>query len=515
MYSPRSIRTFLTLFIVFIISLSSLAQENPGAINAFKYAFIPNLTYQNGSVDIYGVIDYLKTELSKKGIIILGDNANVWPKEAKFNPCLVGRWFAYHKSGSIANSAKAGFSIRNCKGEVVYENSATASRFGAYYDANVPIAMQKAFKPIEKFDYLYLESLTPIIDFPKVESTTETEESLKKYFDSNTIDGIEGIYQSYQNGGLTFYKLGIIKSSGTYKAIIIESELPQWKAGEVKAYMEPSSLNNLYSVKWLMANKTSVQTFASLESNAILTIELKNSQNEKEDQKFIKMYPTANISQSTKSNVAKASGTGFVISVGGIVGTNAHVISDANRIEIIIKNEIGTFVYNAKVLLNDNKNDVALLQISDSTFKGFSSIPYQLVEKVDVGEKVFTIGYPLNDVMGTNFKVNDGIVSSTSGINDDVRYLQISVPIQPGNSGGPLFNKDGNIIAITSARLNSNAVGTQVENVNYAIKIGYLLNLYYTLPNFVQKENGSLVIGKDLQDQVKVLKNYVCLIKIY
>ena len=101
-------------------------------------------------------------------------------------------------------------------------------------------------------------------------------------------------------------------------------------------------------------------------------------------------------------------------------------------------------------------------------------------------EKVFTIGYPLNDVMGSNYKVTDGIISSKSGIEDDVRYYQISVPLQPGNSGGPLFNKDGNIIGITSARLNSQAVGTQVENVNYAIKSSYLLNLYNMLPNSIK-----------------------------
>jgi S1-C subfamily serine protease len=117
--------------------------------------------------------------------------------------------------------------------------------------------------------------------------------------------------------------------------------------------------------------------------------------------------------------------------------------------------------------------------------------------------------------MGTNYKVTDGIISSKSGIADDVRYYQISVPVQPGNSGGPLFNKDGNIIGITSAKLNSKAVGTSIENVNYAVKISYLLNLYNMLPNSNQSENPSQLAGKELQEQVKTLKNYVCLIKIY
>jgi V8-like Glu-specific endopeptidase len=160
-------------------------------------------------------------------------------------------------------------------------------------------------------------------------------------------------------------------------------------------------------------------------------------------------------------------------------------------------------------------NDVALLKIEDDKFKGLNNIPYAIKEKSDVGSNVFTIGYPLNDVMGTNYKVTDGIISSNSGIADDVRYYQISVPLQPGNSGGPLFNKEGNVIGITTARLNSKAVGTQIQNVNYAIKSSYLLNLYNMIPNSAKLNTTSTLATKSLQDQVKVFKNYVCLIKVF
>jgi len=117
--------------------------------------------------------------------------------------------------------------------------------------------------------------------------------------------------------------------------------------------------------------------------------------------------------------------------------------------------------------------------------------------------------------MGVNYKVNDGIISSSSGIADDIRYFQISVPLQPGNSGGPLFNKDGNVIGITTARLNSDAVGTTVENVNYAIKISYLVNLYNMLPDAQSIQKESKLAGKELQEQVKSLKNYICIIRVY
>ena len=116
--------------------------------------------------------------------------------------------------------------------------------------------------------------------------------------------------------------------------------------------------------------------------------------------------------------------------------------------------------------------------------------------------------------MGTNYKVTDGIISAKSGIADDVRYYQISVPLQPGNSGGPLFNSEGNIIGITSAKLNSKAAGTVIENVNYAIKSIYLTGLMNILPDLNIPTPSIQLTNKELKDQVKILKNYVCIINI-
>jgi S1-C subfamily serine protease len=115
--------------------------------------------------------------------------------------------------------------------------------------------------------------------------------------------------------------------------------------------------------------------------------------------------------------------------------------------------------------------------------------------------------------MGENFKVTNGIVSSLTGIQDDIRELQISVPIQPGNSGGPLFDMKGNIVGITTATLSEEAIAAKVENVNYAVKISYLLNLYNMLPDHsdIQQYNKNIA----LTSMVKQYKHYVCLIKVY
>lgn len=224
------------------------------------------------------------------------------------------------------------------------------------------------------------------------------------------------------------------------------------------------------------------------------------------------MFPSVN--NETSPTQVKTTGSGFFISPDGHVATNAHVISGGKSISISVSNEIGTLKYSAKVVLSDVKNDIAILKIDDTKFKPLTNIPYSLGEKADAGENVFTIGYPLNDIMGNNYKVTNGIISSKTGIGDDVRFYQISVPLQPGNSGGPLFNYQGNIIGITTSRLNSKSVGTRIENVNYAIKSSYLLTLYNMLPNSTNIILSPSLVGKDLKDQIKILKNYVCLIEI-
>ena len=129
---------------------------------------------------------------------------------------------------------------------------------------------------------------------------------------SNTLDPIEGIYKVYQTGNITYYKFGIIKHDNKFKAIIIESDLKQWKQGEVKAIFEQSSMRGFYSVRWYMADKTPQETFGSITNNALLSIELKNPKTgEKEEDKFIKMYPQETQNASINSDNSKASGSGF------------------------------------------------------------------------------------------------------------------------------------------------------------------------------------------------------------
>ena len=138
-------------------------------------------------------------------------------------------------------------------------------------------------------------------------------------------------------------------------------------------------------------------------------------------------------------------GTGFALN-GKYVVTNFHVVDGATH--ILLKGIGGDFnkQYEANIVYVDANNDLAILQISDSSFIGFSNLPYSLEQKnMEVGEEIYTLGYPMSSIMGEEIKYTQGVVSSKTGIQGDVTVYQISAPIQPGNSGGPLIDKEGNI----------------------------------------------------------------------
>lgn len=507
----------LTIILFLFSSLLALGQSDVNIFNGYKYVYLAPLVYQDGSIDKWGIRSQVKKKLLGSGLSILETTT---PPQG-VDVCLIVSCFIDHTNNAYqATSDYVYLKFTNCANQVVYSSQGATGALVTSFQQGWRKATKSATSDFNYYRFSFDESKTIAKqiekNLPTLELTGLTEDSIKLYLSSRKIDPIEGIYKSYQSDGMPYYKIGIIKIGSIYKAVIIESVWTYWKQGELKATFEQSSMKGLYSAKWYMGNKTPYETFASMDNAALLTIELKDqTTGEKRQDKFIKMFPSSDGDIILKKDNSKSSGSGFFITTGGIIATNAHIVQDASNIEVIVSNEIGTFPYKAKVLLVDGMNDVALLQIEDEKFKGLNIIPYGITENSDVGSKVFTIGYPLKDVMGSNYKVTDGIISSKSGIADDVRYYQISVPLQPGNSGGPLFNKEGNVIGITSARLNGQAIGTQIENVNYAIKSSYLLNLYKMLPNSTKLTATSTVATKELQDQVKILKNYVCLIKVF
>jgi S1-C subfamily serine protease len=207
----------------------------------------------------------------------------------------------------------------------------------------------------------------------------------------------------------------------------------------------------------------------------------------------------------------KATGSGLIISKSGYVLTNYHVIQNSNKIVLQINNGGTISNYEAIVVQKDIDNDLAILQIQDASFKPLESLKYAFRESggVDVGASVFTIGYPYAlSGMGIEAKFTDGKVSSKTGYNNAINTYQTSIPVQPGNSGGPLFDEKGQFLGVINSKV------TGADNVSYAIKLNYVKNLIDLLPETIELPKDQTIGSISLEEKIKVLSNYVALIKI-
>jgi len=202
-------------------------------------------------------------------------------------------------------------------------------------------------------------------------------------------------------------------------------------------------------------------------------------------------------------------GTGWITNNGFIV-TNYHVVE--GQIEIKVRfNSLNKDTCGAKVILSDKYNDLAVLQLDDVRKNTLQGIPISSISP-KIGERVFTIGFPLSNVMGKRPKITDGIISSLSGIQDDPRIIQTTVPIQSGNSGGPLLNMKGEVVGVTTSRLVSENGKDIPQNVNYAVKSAYVLALLSSAENKDYVSMPSLPSSK-LEDIVpKIQKSIVQII---
>jgi S1-C subfamily serine protease len=177
---------------------------------------------------------------------------------------------------------------------------------------------------------------------------------------------------------------------------------------------------------------------------------------------------------SDPDRLVSVSGTGFVVSKNAHIVTNNHVV--ANCVGDIHGNLAGQAPVKLRVVSADEENDLALLQGSKK-FKE-KDIATIRASAVNSGDQVVAIGYPLHGLLTSDLTVTTGIISSLAGLHNDTRFLQISAPVQPGNSGGPLHDSSGNVVGVVSAKLDAlrmvKATGDIPQNVNFAIKTGAL-----------------------------------------
>ncbi len=206
-------------------------------------------------------------------------------------------------------------------------------------------------------------------------------------------------------------------------------------------------------------------------------------------------------------NPGEFGGTGFAISANGYIATNYHVIKDADS--LYIQNAAGD-AYKVKTIYVNPEHDLAILQITDPEFESFGRLPYTFKKSSsDLGEDVFTIGFPRDEAV-----YGKGYLSSRTGFNGDTVAYQVSIPVNPGNSGGPLLDNSGNVIGIISGKQ------TRVDGAAFAIKANYLLESLEQIP--AEDLDQALVINKkntlsglNRKDQIKKIQDYIFMVKVY
>ena len=177
-----------------------------------------------------------------------------------------------------------------------------------------------------------------------------------------------------------------------------------------------------------------------------------------------------------------SSGTAWMGPKGYLITAN-HVVEGATKLELA---QDGKLIGHAEIVVLDPANDIAILKpvFDDGPHAGItlSGHPARL------GERVFTLGYPAPDLLGLAVKMTSGEVSALSGDDvqshrtDDARFLQVSIPVQSGNSGGPVIDAEGHAVGIVISKMNMTGEKEVAQNVNYALKIAYVRSLLADLP---------------------------------
>ncbi len=248
----------------------------------------------------------------------------------------------------------------------------------------------------------------------------------------------------------------------------------------------------------LLAPKNNTKALTDL-SKKVDNLERKQRQQDSKINTFIsKLEP---------GTVIKESGSAFLVDGKGYLVTNAHVLKNAKGI-IVLNNKGAEF--KAIIVKIDESKDIAILKIVDKDYKSLGTLPYGIRKSsTDIAEPIFTLGYPRNEIV-----YGEGYLSAKTGFNGDTLSCQIAVAANPGNSGGPVFNKSGEVIGILSTK------ETKADGVVFAIQSKYIIETV----NQLKKDDSTIelklpskssVKGMGASEQVKKIQDYVYMVKVY
>lgn len=378
------------------------------------------------------------------------------------------------------------------------------------------------FNDLDERSEVIFKKMAPIVK-PKYDSNYRSKINVKsKVFNADSIVNIlrkkgpsseEGIYEQV---GIKIDSLKLViavfRSKNGFEIIYLRGfeNFRDWVKGETVGSLFKTGVTGTYKAKLVLDDK-SIRTdiFGSISegslrlttSSALNFDQSSGQQTNKSLATFIKV-----VSEDSSQSSSSSRATCFSIDTLGHFITNYHVIENATDIYIVSDN--GKTKIKCVLVAADKNNDLAILK---APWAEWLSFPNFLINKtpIAVGSKVFVLGFPATDVMGAELKVTDGIISSRTGVEGDISTYQMSAPIQPGNSGSPVFDEEGNLVAVANAGLRY-----IFENVSYAVKSTYLNNFLTEADIIVTPPTVNKLKGLSTADKVKALRKYVYIIEV-
>jgi serine protease Do len=294
----------------------------------------------------------------------------------------------------------------------------------------------------------------------------------------------------------------------------LATESPLGEAAPADANVRSKPVRRFESSYWKLTGMAASVALISIVATFVITRSLKNEQsaNYKELRRNVEQIKRSQklmmddiAEQKVVPAPANYAGTSFLISSNGYLTTSYHVVRESDS--IFVENELFGNL-KAKVVYQDRENDIALLKIPDFVLEK-PILPYAISKKEsNLAEDVFTLGYPKEDVV-----FGAGSISAMTGFNGNPVAYQISVPVNPGNSGGPLFNNRGDLVGIISGQQ------TQSSGTAFAIKSTVLLASIEQAPDSVKESiRPSRISSQRIPsrvDQVNEWRKYVFMVRVY
>lgn len=453
----------------FLVACTINPRAFSAEIDACKYLAVRDFTS-----DPHGIASELRTQARQKGFTVINSPSEL-PADERLKACVMaGSWSIAVFSGTLSVRVTDAISGARIGEATISAGSVRGGVRKVYKELHYAGYSETAFQ--ERMRRLY----------PPRPQLSVTEAQIRTRKPRNQI---EGIWADRQNQ----YRLGIVRApkgiNADYVAVVLESNSPLWHPGEIKVEFNTTAFPITFTCTYYLSNKKPVGTTLTVQNDRILGYVDQGTERITLD--YLRVWPNGASEEPTTTAPGKATeyaGTGFLLNRSGLIATNWHVVSGAKRITASFPN--WTAGASAEIVLKDMDADLAIIRLTDLTLLKDTcrELPFQVTssKSVALGQRVSTIGYPYGPMLGSEPKFSDGVISSKSGLKDDPRAFQISAPIQPGSSGSPLFDADGNVIGVVFSQVDEEAVfsatGTLPQNVNFAVKSDYLLKLFSTLP---------------------------------